>query len=251
MTARLFAGHRVSRFIVLDLGLFHVTAGRTIGIPGFLIETDRGARILVDTGFPAHYAVNPDLAARTDGLDDFGHLVDYSAAQTITGALAMLGLRPSDIDALILTHGHIDHVGGLPLFTHCPVILTRAERADPRPAYFRTARPMEWPAADYRLIDADTILCDGLTLIPTPGHTPGHLSISLALPQTGHIILAADAINRQTEPTEGFPDAADPVTAALSAARLLNLAAESPAMIIYGHDPAQWHTLRKSPESYT
>lgn len=239
---------RLARLTVLDLGLFEVRGGeRLIGIPAFLMETDLGARILFDTGFPPAYASDPGIADR-DGLPAFGRLVDFGAQQTAPGALALLGLTPADIDLVILSHGHIDHVGALPAFTHAPVVMTRAERADARPAYFGSARPMDWPEAHYHLIDADTPVCDGLTLVPTPGHTPGHLSALLGLLKTGPVILAADAINRATEPDEGFSDAADPDAARASAVRLRSLAPG--ALVIYGHDPAQWPSLRKAPAQY-
>ena len=237
---------RLIRLTILDLGLFEVRGGeRLIGIPAYLMETDHGARILFDTGFPPAYASDPGIAAR-DGLLSFGKLIDFGPDQTAAGALARLGLRPRDIDLVILSHGHIDHVGSLPLFTHAPIVMTHTERADPAPAYFGTARPMAWPEATYRLIDTDTPICDGLTLIPTPGHTPGHLSAILDLPETGRVILAADAINRASEPSEGFADAIDPVAAKASADRLVALG----GFLIWGHDPAQWQTLRKAPASY-
>jgi N-acyl homoserine lactone hydrolase len=236
---------RLSRLTILDLGRFEVRGGeRVIGIPAYLMETDRGARILFDTGFPPAYATDPGIARR-DGLPAFGGLLDFRPDQTAPGALAALGLAPSDIDLVILSHGHIDHVGALPLFSHAPIVMTARESADPRPSYFGTARPMAWPAAHYRLIDRDTPVCAGLTLIPTPGHTPGHLSALLQLPRTGPVILAADAINRASEPAEGFPDAADPAAARTSAERLLSLAPG--ALVIYGHDPAQWPALAKAP----
>lgn len=244
----LFPGHCVVRLYVLDFGLFEVRGGeRVIGIPGFLVQTDRGANLLIDTGFPPSYATDPGIAAR-DGLPDFGRLIDFSACQTAAGQLAVLGLRPEDMDLVILSHGHIDHIGSLPLF-RCPVLMTRTERADPRPSYFGTARPMAWPETVYHLIDDDTDLCAGLTLIPTPGHTPGHMSARVTLPETGPVILAIDAINRACEPAEGFADAADPVAAQTSAARLLGLAAGG-GLLIYGHDPAQWPGLRKAPAFY-
>jgi glyoxylase-like metal-dependent hydrolase (beta-lactamase superfamily II) len=62
------------------------------------------------------------------------------------------------------------------------------------------------------------------------------------------VILAGDAINRASEPDEGFADAEDPKAAQASAARLLSLAPG--ALVIYGHDPAQWATLRKAPAAY-
>jgi N-acyl homoserine lactone hydrolase len=239
---------KITRLTILDLGLFEVRGGeRIIGIPAYLLETDAGARILFDTGFPPAYATDPDIATR-DGLPTFGRLIDFRFDQTAEGALALLGLRPTDIYLVILSHGHIDHVGSLAVFTHAPILMTRAERADPRPRYFGATRPMGWPDARYILIDTDTPVCDGLTLIPTPGHTPGHLSALLHLPETGQVILAADAINRASEPAEGFADALDPAAAKASADRLLALAPK--AFLIFGHDPAQWPILRKAPATY-
>lgn len=240
---------KLSRLFVLDLGRFEVRGGeRVIGIPGFLLQTDRGANILFDTGFPPDYLTDPARPGQ-DGLPRFGRLLDYRPEQTAEGALALLGLAPADIDLTILSHGHIDHVGSLPLFTHAPILMTARERAEPAPLYFGQARPIPWPDAAYRLIDADTPVCDGLTLIPTPGHTAGHLSALLTLPDDRHVILAADAINRASEPAEGFPDADDPVAAKASADRLLSLAPPD-ALLIYGHDPGQWPRLPKAPQPW-
>jgi N-acyl homoserine lactone hydrolase len=204
---------------ILNLGTFAVGAGRVIGIPAYLLTTDRGERVLVDTGFPDAY-----------------------------GELAMLGLAPSDIDLLVLTHSHIDHIGGLSHFTHVPIVIGAAERALPRPLYWAGHQPMAWPQAEWRAVHEDTDIGPHLTILHVPGHTPGQLALRFDLPHTGRIVLTSDAISRPSEPDEGFDDAHDPVQARASAARLLAMPAD---LCNWGHCPLQWQSLQKSPDYYT
>ena len=156
----------------------------------------------------------------------------------------------ADISHVILSHGHIDHVGSLPLFAHAEIVLTATERADPKPCYFYDVRPMDWPDARYRRVTSEEALCEGITLIPTPGHTAGHLSAALSLPDGRQVILAADAINRMSEAEEGFADAKDPARAMDSYHLLMARAKATGAEVIYGHEPSQWPALRKAPEPY-
>lgn len=247
--------HHLERLYILDLGLFDVGPGnRLIGIPGYLLETRDAAGavawVLFDTGFPPEYATEPEATAARDGLASFGVLVDFTADQTAAGQLARLGLTPADIGHVILSHGHIDHVGSLPLFAHAEIILTETERADPKPCYFGAARPIDWPETRYHTFRDEISLCAGVTLIPTPGHTAGHLSALLALPDGRHVLLAADAINRISEPDEGFADARDPAAAMASYRHLMDRVAATGAEVIYGHEPTQWASLPKAPQPY-
>lgn len=241
-------GHRLAQVRLLDCGTFSVRGGqRIIGIPAWLLTTDRGAQILVDGGFPAAYASDGPMAAETDGLASFGVLLDHGPQHSVSAQLALCGVRVTDLAAHVLTHGHIDHVGALPLI-RCPLVLTRAERADPRPRYFGDRRPLDWPDVPALTIAAESDLCRGIRLIPTPGHTPGHLSLLLTPAAGPPLILAADAINRLSEPAEGYADAQDPVTARASGNRLLALQAATNARLICGHEPSDWPLLPRAPQ---
>jgi N-acyl homoserine lactone hydrolase len=109
---------------------------------------------------------------------------------------------------------------------------------------------MDWPDVTYHLIDSETPVCEGLTLIPTPGHTPGHLSALVTLQDGRAVILAADAINRISEPDEGFADAVDPAAAMASFHRLQDIQRQTGAKVIYGHEPSQWSDLPKAPQPW-
>jgi len=221
----------------LDLGRFDVGPGkRLIPICAWLITLASGRRVLLDTGFPPAYAQDERATALADGLDSFGRLVGFGPQHTVLGALSRHGVAPSDISHVILSHSHIDHVGGLDQFPGATIILSAVERALARPLYFGKAQPMAWPEATYVAIDRATDICRGLRLYLTPGHTAGHLS-ALVRVHGRATVLAIDAINRSSEPAEGYPDAADPVAAARSGRMLHRLARRYRARLVPGHEP--------------
>ena len=236
---------------VLDYGLFQVHAnGRIIGIVGFVIRTDKDEVILIDTGFPAKYAQDPSRASAEDGLGSFGKVLTLTRHNLPAGQLALLDLTPSNIDLLILTHSHIDHVGGIADFPRAPILLSRAEHDLAAPLYFGKTQPMIWPDRSYVPVDTDCDLGPGLRLLVVPGHVAGQLALWVDLPMTGPVLLVSDAISRPAEITERFDTADDPQAAIASAKRLMDLAADTGAMVIYGHCPAQWPSLKKAPALY-
>ncbi len=114
----------------------------------------------------------------------------------LVAGLARLGLTPHDIDLVIDTHLHNDHCGGntaqaedgsiIPVFPNAEYVVQRREYED-------ASRPNERTRATYlaqnfrplvetgqmRLLDGDTELAPGIRGVITPGHTPGHMTITL------------------------------------------------------------------------
>ena len=252
MQAQDFLKGRPVSLHVLDYGLFKVHAnGRVIGICGFMIETDAGERVLIDTGFPKKYADDTAAATQQDRLYEFGEVLMCDAANLPAAQLARAEVTPDQIDLHIVTHTHIDHIGGLADFPRAPIVIADAERRLPKPLYWGDVQPMDWPDRTYLGIDGDTDLGPGLRVLMSPGHAPGQLAISLELPQTGAVLLTSDAISRPAEIDEKFAGSWDEAQAIASAARLMALAEQTGAFVIYGHCPTQWPTLKKVPSAYT
>ena len=242
---------RVVSLHILDFGLFRVHSGnRVIGICGYLIKTASGRSILVDTGFPEKYYRDTQAATLEDRLDSFGEMVSLTEANSLERQLELAGIALGDVDCLILSHTHIDHVGRIGDFPHAPLVIGKAERAFPKPLYWKGAQPLDWPEVETVEVEGDLDICEGLQLLSTPGHSPGHLSLLVGLPETGPVLLTADAISRPAEVEERFAGSWNEAEAIASADRLLALARERSALIIYGHWPEQWPTLRKAPDFY-
>ena len=208
--------------------------------------------LLVDTGFPKRYLDDPDGTGRAESLDDFGRLVSLTADNLPAAQLALAGIDPADVTDLLITHGDIDHVGGIADFPQATLIVGRAELEGGRPRYYGSARPVAWPPGRvYHVVDGDEELLSGVEIISTPGHSPGHLSLLVRLPVTGPILLAGDAISRPAELETGHNGgASDQEHAHESAERLLEIARREDALLVFGHDLEQWESLRKAPRFY-
>ncbi|MEO6301117.1 MAG: MBL fold metallo-hydrolase [Paracoccaceae bacterium] len=240
------------RLAVLDYGLFRVHSGpRDVGICGFVLQTDAEEVVLIDTGFPAKYVADATAAALEDSLGTFGRVLSITPKNTPEAQLAKLGLSKADVTLMIQSHTHIDHVGHMDGFPGVPILIAKAERVLPRPLYWSGKQAMEWPAREYHLVTQDFSLTTGFEVLSCPGHAPGQLAFMVRLPDTGWVLLTSDAISRAAEIDEGFAGSWDVSLAIHHGARIMNLARQRDALVIYGHSPQQWPTLRKAPEWFT
>ncbi len=248
--AGLLQGNPVSLH-VLDYGSLKVIdSGREIAICGYLIQTSAGESVIVDTGLPKKYFADAKAASDEDRLFDFAEIVKLEDENLPAAQLALAGLSPEDINLHILTHSHIDHIGGLEDFPQAPILVSSVERGLPKPLYREVVQSIDWPDQNYLEIDGDVEIGPGFHVLMVPGHTPGHLALMLELPETGVVILASDSIARPEEIDEKFSGAWNEAKAIDSADRLMSLKKEHDAFMIYGHSPEQWPTIKKAPEAY-
>ena len=111
-------------------------------------------------------------------------------------ALAESAFEPDDIDVVFLTHLHVDHVGWTvvdkkPFFRRARYVVSAtewdfaSERAESRQVFTSNLAPLARRGM-IDLIDlAEAELVPGVVAFPTPGHTPGHMSVRLQIHDVG------------------------------------------------------------------
>jgi len=222
-----------------------------IPVPGYLVQTPEGTNILIDTGWPESYVDEPQAPP--------GITLEINAEDTITARLASIGLEPADINILICTHFDDDHAGNNSLFPSAKHIVQRAqfEAAESGHPRFRTGHPyLSNSTLQYQLVDGDTSILDGIDLLETSGHVPGHQSVLVHLPDKGPVLLAIDAVPHHAYadgPTRDIlPMDMDEKEVRASTEKLARIVKErNVGLTVYGHDTEQWLTLRHAPHYYS
>lgn len=216
---------------------------------GFLIQTDGGENVLVDTGLSPEHIENPE--ARVEGPD---MIVTMCPEDDIRRRLEEIGLTPADVGRVVQTHFDFDHCGGNRFFPHA-VFTVQREHYEHAKAHPERFPPQDWdlPELHYELVDGDLELLPGIELVTTPGHAVGHQSVILrGLRNTGTVILSADATHTHREFEEelvGDSPAAPELLASIR--KLKRIRDAENATLITCHDVDAWNeTYRLSPRYY-
>lgn len=221
-----------------------------IPVPMYLVEHDDGSRTLIDTGMHPVHVEEPGHTFGGSPLEDTITPIMRSEDR-VERRLGELGLGVADVTRVVNTHLHFDHCGQNFLFDDVPILVQRAayEPAVAEAGYAREF--VDRPGLRYELLDGDAEPAPGLHLVVAPGHAAGFQAVLVQLPRTGAVLVCGDAIAvREQLETENWQACADPVAGAASAARLKRVAQETGALLVFGHDPEQWHDLRRAPDAF-
>jgi len=187
---------------------------------------------------------------------------DIEPEQEAGPQLRALGIAPSDVRLVVLTHLHIDHDGGLAAFPKARTLVSGRERAAASGLRGRLGGylPQRWPSSfdpePFAFVDgpcgpfarSQRLTADGaLIALPTPGHTPGHVSVVLDDGER-RVVFLGDASYSQDNLLAGRVDGVSPseATTAATLKRLAALAAERPTLLLPTHQPGAADRLARA-----
>ena len=197
--------------------------------------------LLWDTGYPDKVADKPVTTP----------VGTATRAKTLAAQLAEVGVKPVDIQWVAVSHTHGDHVGNVDLFPQATLLIQKAELdwafAPAKPAPFRRERPV-------RALEGDLdVFGDGsVTILSTPGHTPGHQSLLVRLPRTGWVVLSGDLAhfrdNWEQRRVASMNTSAEQTQVSMQ--RVAQILEAKHAQLWINHDEAQSAGQRHAPAFY-
>lgn len=162
-------------------------------LPGRALTTSEGS-----LGFCGTYLVTSRSSQPHRILFDPGHA---GRRAPLLASLADLGLATRDIDMVVLSHAHWDHVQNVDLFRHATVLAHSAELEEPLAGHPRDVATPAWTSAMLRSVGAcpvvdDQTLTEGVSVLHLPGHTGGSIGLRLET-ISGTAVLSGDAVSRR------------------------------------------------------
>ncbi len=219
-----------------------------------LIEHPEG-NVLWDTGVPRDWE---DRWAPTGFHDFFPVREPNDGPGYLDSALASLELGPEDIDIVVLSHLHFDHAANVKLFDNGKTKIVANDKeidnAMQIEGYSAGAHIVsDYSGLDFTRVSGDDEILPGISVIETPGHTWGTMSLRVDLPGEGTKIFTSDAVYLSESwgpPAVGAAIVWDNLKWLESVEKLRNIADRTGAEVIFGHDGEQAKTLRYAPAGF-
>ena len=242
------------QIIVRDLSLFsdtyaHAGEKRTLTDSCYLVRHEH-EYMLWDAGLPAALlGTKPDANA----------VLAPTLAKDIPTQLAEIGVKAEQIGRLGISHNHFDHVGQAATFPQATLIMGADDlaqfKADPLPFAVDPALIKPWlqQGSKVQALSNDLdVFGDGtVTILSTPGHTPGETSLLVRLAQTGSVVISGDVAHFEEQFKDGgVPgfnyDRADSLA---SMNRLTGITKALNAILVVQHDAQDIAKLPAFPRS--
>jgi glyoxylase-like metal-dependent hydrolase (beta-lactamase superfamily II) len=245
------------------------TAPRPINV--YILEHERGL-VLFDTGQDRASVTDPHYFPRGPLGVIYSRLARFEIGEsdTLTVQLAAAGFNIADVTTVLISHLHQDHIGGLRELGHADILVARAELDDlarPRGELRGLLRKhielpgLRWKPFDFSPVEglepfssAYDVFGDGsLVALPTPGHTPGSMSLLVRRPGHAPLLLVGDLTYDVDHMERGeMPGSGNQAGMRRSSDLVAGLAARMPGLVVLAaHDPSAAGRLRASLESAT
>ena len=177
----------------------------------------------------------------------------------LANQLKELGIAPTQVTHVAFSHSHADHVGNANLFTAATLFIQEPEydaAFGPTPAKFNFV-PTNYDTLRANPVvklkgDHDVFGDGSVTILSTPGHTPGHQCLMVKLPRTGNVILSGDMVHFQENwdarrvPLINFNG--DQTVQSMN--KIASVMQANNAQLWINHDKAQSAKISKSPAFY-
>lgn len=185
----------MTRIVPVPLGMFSVPGREIAKYPGITVRAPyvvcaylvlhRAGTVLFDTGIVGDAEAVDRYQPRSFDLDD---------------QLGAVGVRRTDIDVVVNCHLHADHAGGNHRFPGVPIVVQAAELAAAEPPdYTVRAACVDFPGAEFVTVSGRYDVLEGVAVVPTPGHSPGHQSLLVEGTKEGTVLLAGQAFDDASE----------------------------------------------------
>jgi N-acyl homoserine lactone hydrolase len=220
-----------------------------MGVTCYLVVHPKGM-LIYDTGLNDRLVGRPLYENVTDGYAQIKF-------NTLRGQLADIGVTPSKIDYLVLSHYHWDHIGNADDFAGSTWLVYKGDHDQ---MFSPAARAYPWFSEYSALEKSKTVLLSGdhdvfgdgtVVVLATPGHTEGHCSLLVRLKNTGPVVLSGDLYHYTEErDLKRMPDEEKTTGTVESRQKVEELLRRTGAQLWIGHSMEFFRTVRKSPSWY-
>lgn len=234
----------------------------------FVIEHSKGL-VLFDTGLDIAVKTNPNYVSSIIGRFFLRRLfrLHISTEDTLEPKLKALGYSAADVKTAIISHLHFDHVGGIKDIPQAELLVSEREwqqLSEPHPERdFILREHFDLPTANWKKIKftpakesvlehfsgAYDVMGDGsMILLPTPGHTPGSISLLVREQGISPLLFTGDLSYKAQYLLENrYPGTGDIELLRSSYARVQELRKAMPDLVILpSHDPESEKRLKEA-----